>query len=273
MPRFLIGALLGVFIYQGLTAQAEKTPVAHPFLAAVAQGAALPRTNQANPARVRQLCETDHIALLTWALQNYESRIQDYRLTLNTQERIGGKLLPEQQIRVSFKEQPFSVLMQWQENPQRIDKLLYVEGQNGGKMIVHPSGMLGFIKSVRRSPLDEDVRKSSLRTPDQFGFKRSMQSMLAVYQDAARKNDLQTRCLGDSVVDGRPCVILERLLPAKPEYPFARLVIDFDTGYLLPARVTAYDWQGNLISRYTFTNLEFNLGLTSEMFIPKANNL
>ena len=84
---------------------------------------------------------------------------------------------------------------------------------------------------------------------------------------------MRTGYLGRTKVDSRVCISMERVLPAKKEYPYARLVMEFDVEYLVPTAISCYDWRGRLLSRYVYKDLKFNIGLTSSRFTPKANKL
>jgi len=272
LPRFLVGSLVLIFLYQGVVGEEKKTGTVEVLAVANASRYELPGVLSTKD-RLVQLAQSDHIALLKWAMDQYDKNVQDFTVTLLKQERINGKLQKQETISVKFKDEPFSVYMQWLENAGKIDKLLYVEGQNDNQMVVHPSGLLSWIKSVKRSPQDEQVRKTSRRTCDQFGFYRSMESILSVYELAKKNQELQTVYVGQTTVLGRPCVSIERLLPPHAEFPYARLVMDFDAEYALPISIASYDWQGNLLSQYQFQDLKLNVGLTASAFTPQANGL
>lgn len=287
-PRLLVATLLAVFFYHGLLdSSAEFSPRrSHPLgptvaMANVAEVIGISDVTAAESidpledrnTRIMTLAETDHLALLNLALENYTRNVQAFSATFYKQERINGKLKPTQKIAVQFKEQPFSLLMKWQENIGTIDKLLYVEGSYDNKMIVHPAGLLAWIKSVRRDPAGRDARKSSRRTCNQFGFRRTIEGMIAVYQDAQSAGDLQMSSLGRTERFGRPCVTFVRTLPPKDQYPCARMVVDFDLEYLLPVSVSSYDWQENLLSQYSYRDLDFNASFAAAAFTPAANGL
>ena len=172
-----------------------------------------------------------------------------------------------------FKQKPFSVLMKWQQNAGNINKLLYVEGSNKNKMIVHPTGLWSWIKSVKRDPRGKEAKKASRRTCDQFGFYRSMESLLEVYERAQKRDDLKIKYRGPTQIDGRPCIAMERILPPHKGYPYARMVMEFDVEYLLPVCISMYDWQDRLLGRYFYLNLKFNTGLTNAKFTPKAHDM
>jgi hypothetical protein len=163
--------------------------------------------------------------------------------------------------------------MNWQENAGAVDKLLYVEGHNKNQMIVHPTGLFSWIKSVKRDPRSKEVRKASRSSCDQFGFYRTMQNLLKIYKLADKNGDLRIACKGMTKVDDRDCIAMERILPPKDDYPYSRLVMEFDVEYLLPTAITCYDWQGKLLSRYIYKDLKFNQGLKLAMFSPSTQGL
>ncbi|MBD3274787.1 MAG: DUF1571 domain-containing protein, partial [Candidatus Marinimicrobia bacterium] len=63
--------------------------------------------------------------------------VQDYVCIFNKQERIDGELLPMETVRLKFKK-PFSVYMRWIEDPRKGMEVMYVRGENNGKIIAHP---------------------------------------------------------------------------------------------------------------------------------------
>jgi len=225
------------------------------------------------PKRIEDLAHTDHIALLKWSMETYQKRVHDYTGTFLKQERIKGKLKKTEQIAIMFKEKPFSVFMKWEKNAGSGDKMLYVEGSNNNQMLVHPTGLFSWIKSVKREPRGKDAKKATLRTCDQFGFYRSMKSLVELYETAQKSGDLKTNYIGDTKVDGRPCIAIERMLPNNNKYPYQRTVVEIDIEYLLPVKVSMYDWQNQLIGSYVFLNLRFNTGMTNARFTPKACGL
>ncbi|MBN2377117.1 MAG: DUF1571 domain-containing protein [Sedimentisphaerales bacterium] len=222
---------------------------------------------------ITELAKTDHIILLKKAQENYQLNVKNFTANFSKQERIDDKLKKEEQIYVRFLDKPFSLMMHWKKNAGAVDKLLYVEGKNDNKMLVHPTGFFSWIKSVKKDPHDKEVKKASLRSCDQFGFYRTISNLIEVYELAQKNKDLRITYLGNTKVDGRPCVAMERILPAKKQYPYARLVMEFDVEYLIPTSISCYDWQGRLLSRYAYSNLKFNLNIAERNFTPKANGL
>jgi len=219
-----------------------------------------------------QLAAEDHVALLAMLLERYDKTVRDYTGVFHKQERLKGKLTPKQRIAFKFRQKPFSVFMEWLENPLGAHRLLYVEGQNDGKILAHPTGLLSFVKAMKLDPEGKQAAKSSLRPVTKFGFRSSLTQMLDVYRAAAEKGDLKTSFSGPETVDKRQVITLERFLP-KEKYENPRLTVQIDLEYLLPTEVTTADARDNLVSRYSYTDLNFNTNLTDRHFDPKQNRL
>jgi len=224
-------------------------------------------------AEIIELVKQDYPALLKRSIANYERRVRDYTGMFHKQERIDGKLGPEQVISFKFKEKPFSVFMKWEKNAGPADRLLYVEGTGDNKMIVHPTGFLSWIKSVRQNPRSKTAMQSSLYPCDRFGFKRVLERLLTTYQLARKHGGTQAKYLGTTMVDARSCLEIEITLPKLQELRARRVVLKMDAEYLLPIVVISFDAGGNLIGRYVYKDLKFNVGLSDDHFTPERNNL
>lgn len=224
--------------------------------------------------RLMMLASDNHIELLEMGLTDYHQRVSDYTCTLVKQERIGGKMRPEQEIEIKFKESPFSVVFHIVRNAGAADKIIFVEGANDNKFLAHPTGLAGLlISKVSRSVDDAQAAKASLRRVDQFGFARSLRSLLEQYESADESGDLTQEFLGTGEVDGRPTMVLSRILPPKPEYPYNKVVIHLDQQYLVPTATFCYNSQGQLAAKYIFSNIEFNTGLNDEDFLARNNGM
>ena len=231
---------------------------------------------QAAARKVVDLAKTDHIALLDYCLDHYNRTYHDYTCTLIKQERINGELGPEQEVRVKYKESPFSVAMQWTRNPPLGDRLLYVEGKYDDNMMVRPANKLHQIVTggtVLRKPDGPDAMRNTLRPVNLFGFRKGMEDLIKVYREARDAGHLKEAFGGFADVAGRNTIVLERYLPASDSYPAWKTVLYIDPELLVPVCIEGYDWDKQLSSRYVFENIRFNTGLTDDDFLPEANDM
>ena len=224
--------------------------------------------------RLIDMAENDPIALIEHCLDNV-TQYHDYTLTFVKQERIKGKLRDAQKISVKHRTAPFSVGMVWEENAPKVDRVLYVDGARENQMLIRPTKefhrfLVG--EQVLRDPNSKEVMEGTLKPITIFGFKNSLESLLDTYELARDRGELVTGFEGVGTFDGREVLILTRELPEREEYDGHHTTIYIDKEYLVPVMVEARDWsdEANLVARYVFTNIKFNMDLTEADFVPGA---
>ena len=245
------------------------------FVTAV-YGVLVGRTSLHNVRNLERLAAEDHIALLERALEHYRDSFQDYTCTFIKQERINGQLRPEQWIRVKYMDNPFCVAMQWVRNAPIGDRVLYVQGKNNGHMLVRPKvGLFRVLVggAARRKPDSPEVMANSLRPVTMFGFRRSLESLLRVYELAAGRGECSTRFKGYKQVAGRRVLALERTLPPRKDYPAKTVIWYLDVEHLVPLALKSYDWDDRLVCSYVYKDVSFNVGLSEDDFTPEANGM
>ena len=272
--RIAVGLLLaGLFCIQCTRSEAFK---ATPIVSAYAADSEPPAAGMADP-RLQQLdnlAKKDHVALIKQAIARYKESVQDYSCTFIKQERLNGQLQPDQEIKVKFREQPFSVGMQWVRNAPIGDAILYVEGKCDGQMLVRPKGLLGKMIGVQmRKPGDPAVMANTLKPITAFGLRKNLESLLAVYELAGQRGDSVNSFAGYKEVAGRKVMVLKRELPNKPDYPCKLVVWYLDVEYEAPMALESYDWDDQLIASYLYKGLKFNNGYSDSDFAPEANGL
>ena len=217
----------------------------------------------------------DPIQLLESALEAYERWVRDYTCTFRKQERIGETLRAEQVMTVSMREKPFSVMMAMK-TPGKADRVIFVEGQNDGKLVARPSGKIArlFARSVKL-PIDGPRAAAfSRRRIDQFGFRKALELALQ-YHRLARERGHATEVVfeGESTVNERPAVKIVRKLPDDATYPDQALEIYLDKELLLPLLLICRDGAGRLLGRYAYSDLRLNVGLTDRDFHPATHGM
>ncbi len=242
----------------------------------VATAAPLAATSDATA--LDSLAVTDHIALLQRCLDNYHGKYADYTCTFTKQERIGGVLGKEQEIRVRFRGSPFSAAMTWVKNPPMGDRVLYVAGRNNDEMQVRPASLLLQIlipNGVSRKPDGAEAMKVTLRAVNLFGFECAMKSLLEVYRAAKSNGDLQEEFGGYCTLDGQDTLVLVRYLTARrKDYPAHKTVTYINVKRMVPVMIEGYDWgAGDFLCRYTYSDVKFNVGLTEADFTPESIGL
>lgn len=260
--------------------QAEAPAILDPGAAYAAAPARTPAESETLEARAAR----DPVAFFEGLIDRYDRSVRDYTCTFTKQERIAGRLTEEQVMRAMFREQPFSVRLEWVQNADKAARVLYVADRwldEGRQMaVVDPAGAIAslFVKHVMRPIHGEDARKSSRRTIDQFGLRNALDLTLKYCRISQEQGKLDFSFVGTSEVEGRETIVFERRLPytgEDGEWPDRVLVVHIDRELLLPTLCMAYadDDKQILLGKYMNTDIKLNAGISDETFTKKGMGL
>jgi hypothetical protein len=220
-------------------------------------------------AQILELAKTDPADFFVKAIAYHQAWVKDYTGKIIKQERVNSRLGPKQEVRFQFREEPYSIYLQWEKNPKQVDKLLFVKGANDEQMIVHPTGFWSWIKSVRRDPNCEDAARSSRYPCNKLGFVNRMKRFQRLFEKAEEQGKLKIEYVGNTEVDGRPCLELKAVLGESLDYDVRRFEVKLDVEYLLPVALRSTNADGELISEYVYSELRFNVGFENADFDAK----
>ncbi|HMC65911.1 MAG TPA: DUF1571 domain-containing protein [Gemmataceae bacterium] len=230
-------------------------------------GAALPRD-----ADMERLAREKPIGFLENCLRKYAREVKGYRVVLQKQELIKGRLEPTEVIDVKFHEKPHSVYFNWLEGARKAERALYVEGENDGKMLARPKGKLQRLAVgdvVARSLDDPDVRASGRYNLREFGMKKGTERTLAAWKAAEERDGLDVKYLGVKKVKeagNRECYALrETCKKPDPDGVTERVIyIDIDNWLQVGSVLKGED--GKLIGAYYFRDIRLNAEFKPEEF-------
>ncbi len=227
------------------------------------------------------LARTDPLAFVRRCRDEYVRRgIRDYTCRFVKQESVADRLGQVEEVSVRFREQPFSVDMQWIKNASSAKRALYVKDawvDDHGRQLAwfKPKGALLqlFVPKIKQPITGRRAKKAARRSLDQFGF-RSTLDLIIKYTERARQNDeLILRYVGEGVIEGRATWVFERQLPytgREEPYPDALLIYHIDQQWLVPTACYSYaDPAGlELLGSYVITDVRFDVGLGDDDFDP-----
>ena len=147
----------------------------------------------------------DAVEFLQKCLDRYDRKgIKGYRMIMEKQESIDGKLQPREVVEVFFRTEPYSFLLRWLKGARLAKSVLYVEGENGDKMLAHPSGLVGdFLKVVRVDPEGPQAHRESRYTIKQLGLRNVLRRTRTFWGKAKEKGQLNVKHLGVRKVQDR----------------------------------------------------------------------
>lgn len=223
---------------------------------------------------VEQVLARDPVAFLQMSLKKYDETIKGYAFTFDKHERINGKLRSPEKCEARFREKPFAVHMRWLEGAGLASQVLFVEGENNGKMLARGRGPLQFLGIQTRDVDGADAKSSGRFTIAQFGFKKSTERSLASMLKAKERGKLNVKYEGIVPVEklgGQKCHKIVRTPYDPPEEDeLTELTLYYDTEHLLQVGAVLRDVKGQLLGEYFFTNVQINPEFTEKQFTRDA---
>ena len=192
------------------------------------------------------------------------SKVDDYTATFYKQERVNGTLLPEEKIQIKFKKL-FKVYMKWlPPGPNTGLEVLYVQGENGGKVIGHSGGFLGFFGGSYDPNGKLAMRKNRHPVTD-LGLGKLVEKIDKDIQRGKERRELKLSILGEDEVYGRKAWHILKETPVGGYYaPTAEIWVDKELN--LPVKIKIFGSGCELLESYGYENLKINPGLKDEEF-------
>lgn len=226
-----------------------------------------------------------HAAILQLAQDGYariRRDIRDYTCLMIKRERIDGRLHEYQYMEAKVRHArddgagnvvPFSVYLKFlAPEDLRGREVLYVAGQNDGKLIARKGGLRFAYITTRLDPESELAMEDNRYPITEFGFENLTRRMLQHMESHELQGCLIERRTG-AKVDGRPCLAIQITNPTPSrdaDFHLARVYID--DVLQIPIHYEAFDWpargqtEPQLIEQYTYRHVKLNVGLTDSDF-------
>jgi len=179
--------------------------------------------------------------------------------TLEQQVRIKGELREPVLLDFKVRHSPFSVYLKWKSDGQEV---LYVEGENGGRLLAHPTRGIAALKGTwRLRPDSQQAMRDFLHPITEFGI-QSLTALTWRFHEARNFSGAGMKILVQPcLANGLPATryVVEFANPqVSQEYSKSVLTFDSETGLLVA--MENYDWtpdgqHGPLLERYLYHGL------------------
>jgi hypothetical protein len=213
-------------------------------------------------------------AMIKEAQRNYQTVVKDYTCLFVARENLKGRMNEDQFMQLKFRQQPFSVSMKWL-GPARMagQEVAFVHGKHNNKLRVQSKGILGVAGFVDVAVDDPRVREQSRHTIYETGISNLIESTLKSWELDKQTGKAVTR-IGEAEFDKRACYRIETIRAERlPQLYSYRSVIYLEKNSKYPIRNENYFWpaaggnpDGELMETFSYTNLQFNVGLTDREF-------
>ena len=226
-----------------------------------------------------------HVALLESALARLE-RVPSYTGTLYKQEQIDGEDVGEvAKIFMKVRHEPFSVYMKWLDDGGQ--EVLYVDGQNNGKMLVRAGGWQAMLPIIKLDPSGSLAMKAARHPITKAGLLNLVRTLLDYrHRDLKLSAGVTVARLDDVVFEQRQCYQFTIVYDASAVEPVYRKTIVYcDQATALPLYVKCFTWpdetvttteadaldEATLLEFYGFADLNLATGLSDRDF-DQANS-
>ena len=241
-----------------------------------------PALQQQRPALQQQEVRLHELALVAdgeinlarQRLATMQQNIQDYSCVFTKREQVDGKLLPYEQIFMKVRHNPFSVYMYFL-GPEDVkgQQVVYVEGQNDGKMIAQPIGLKGKFGPYYLDPNGPFAMDGQRYPITNAGFVNLTKQLITEGIRDRQFSQCEVKQYKGAKVAGRTCTVTEIIHPQLPQFEFHKARIFVDDELNIPIRFESYLWPTQpggpppVLEEYTYTNLKFNNGFTDADFM------
>lgn len=223
----------------------------------------------------------DLVELAQRILADMRANLHDYRGVLVKHERIGGKL--GAQTRMEFKirnpsESPKSGLAAYMKftrpRSARGREVIWIEGQNDNKLVVHEGGMLNLLR-IELAPDSSLAMLGNKYSVTEIGMLRLVEKLIEKIDRGVDLSQCIIETRDGEMVGDRSCQLIQVTQPRSvPGADFYIAQVFLDTERQIPLRYAAFMWpekagaEPPLEEEYTYLDVELNVGLSDSDFDP-----
>jgi hypothetical protein len=205
----------------------------------------------------------DPIAFLEKCVERHENEgIQGYTALMLKQERIGQKLQPSEEIQIFHREKPRSTFMRWLRGQRRAAAVLYVEGENKGMMLVHPTGLAARLAPVvALDPEGPEAKDAGRYSVKEAGLHEGLVRTLRDWKLARDKGTLRVEYLGvRKVVEAgnRDCYTLQRKCQPGENQGILEVTVYIDKETWRQVRTVLKGEDNKLLGDYVYRDIRIN---------------
>ena len=228
------------------------------------------------------------IELAEESLDRFRKRVIDYTATMVKQEFIETALFPRlfprttiftmvrnPRAREDGTRIPLSVYVRYDDPPgQKGREVIWVDGENEGKLIVHEAGLLGFHR-LSLSPIERVAMMGNRYPITEMGIERLLEKMVARGKLDRQYGNCEVQFSRDVPLGELRGVRIVITHPQRSQgHRFFRAEIELETSNFAYLRYAAYDWPEEagqpapLLEEYIYQDVKLNPGLADSAFDP-----
>ncbi|MGL6193634.1 MAG: DUF1571 domain-containing protein [Thermoguttaceae bacterium] len=219
------------------------------------------------------------VPVINWAKNGRPeiAKIKDYTAILTKQENIDGVIQDAQVMDIKVRHEPFSVYLKFRYPKVDAGKeVIYIEGQNDGKLLAHGVGLQKAAGTLKLDPLGMLAMKGNKYPITEIGVLNLIDKLVEVGEKDVKYGECNVEYTEGVKMGDRECTMIKVTHPVPRKnfrFHIARVFVDNELN--LPIRYDSFDWptkEGEepiVLEVYTYQKLQLNVGLTDEDFSTK----
>ena len=218
---------------------------------------------------VTEVAAGEDSARLLFGMEAAYAKVSDYTALFARQEVIEGRLRPAEEALLKYR-RPRSIYLRWVAGPGTGREILFVEGRDGGRILLHHPGLLSGLVTAVLAPDSPRVLRESRHPITDVGIGRLIELIAANARRALGRNELAVADAGVVEARGRREHRLELTLPRDPAkgYYCYRAIVAIDLEWNLPVAARIFDWSDRMVEDYRYREVQLNPGLSPLDFDP-----
>jgi hypothetical protein len=229
-------------------------------------------------ARIEGAVAKEYLLKTLIRLDEAFGKVPSYTATFRKEERLKGRLVPEQAFFLKVRQAPFAVYMK-ATAPASGKEVIFAKGYFGDKVVAHSAGLSRLLMPKLLLPPEHPLIRSESRHPiTNAGIGNLIKNLIGYRQRDLVELDAETTLDRWTAPDGRDWLRSVHIHHDRTaDRPFPRVEVLYHPETRLPLRFTAFDWAdspaGNsdsqiLGERYSYDDLTLNAPLSSLDFDP-----
>ena len=202
------------------------------------------------------------------------AKVKDYEAVFVRKEQVNGALV-NSQITIKLRHEPFSVYLKFIE-PSAGREVIFVEGKNDGKLLVHETGIAALAGTLALDPKGSMAMNGNRYPVTMIGLKTMTETVIEKWLQVKDEKDTKVSVYPNATVGDLSCKVVETVL-AKPvdgiPQQTCRLYVEKATG--IPVRVQSLAFPAKpgdkqeTVEDYFYSKLKTNIDLKDIDFDPK----
>ncbi len=203
--------------------------------------------------------------------------LKGYECTFSKKEVVGNEMI-SQTMTMKVRHEPFSVYMKFME-PSAGREVIYVQGRNDNKLLVHETGFKSLVGTLELAPEDSLVMAENRYPITKAGLVNMLETVIAQWEEESKYGETEVKYFEDAKVGEYTCRVIESSHPQPRKqfrFQMTRLWIDEKSGLAIRVQQFGFprkkDQKSPVIEDYTFNAIKPEVRLTDRDFDTRNPN-